>query len=244
MTNRLVIANWKMNGDLAFAKAFAASLPPTSNVQTVVVPPAVYAHRLVELLEGTHEVGLQNVGRYESGAHTGEISAEMARDVGATVVLVGHSERRAGHSEDDAAVAAKCEQILSAGLMPVICVGETLAEREAGNAVDRVRQQVIAQEDCLRQARRVAIAYEPIWAIGTGKSATAAEAVHMHEAIRGALEEIVPEVAVAVRILYGGSVNASNAQKLFAYPEIQGVLVGGASLDTEQFAAIIRAAGS
>ena len=244
MTNRLVIANWKMNGDLAFAKALVSSLPSTSNVQTVLVPPAVYAHHLVELSEGTYEVGLQNVGRYEFGAHTGELSADMARDVGATVVLVGHSERRADHSEDDVAVAAKCQQILSAGLMPVICVGETLAEREAGNAVDRVRQQVIAQEDCLRQAQRVAIAYEPIWAIGTGKSATAAEAVHMHEAIRGALEEIVPEAAVAVRILYGGSVNASNAEELFAYPEIQGVLVGGASLDTEQFAAIIRAAES
>ena len=244
MTKRLVIANWKMNGSLAFAKALASSLPSSSNVRTVVVPPAVYAHRLIEVSEGAYEVGLQNVGRYGSGAHTGEISAEMARDVGATVVLVGHSERRAGHSEDDAAVAAKCEQILSAELMPVICVGETLVEREAGNATDRVRQQVIAQKDCLLRAREVAIAYEPIWAIGTGKSATATEAVQMHQAIRSALEEVSPEAAAAVRILYGGSVNASNAQELFAFPEIQGVLVGGASLDTEQFAAIIRAAES
>ncbi len=242
MTNHIVIANWKMNGDLAFAEALASSLPSSSNVQIVVVPPAVYAHRSAELSRGAYQVGLQNVGRYGSGAHTGEISAEMARDIGATVVLVGHSERRAGHSEDDAAVAAKCEQILSAGLMPVICVGETFDEREAGKAIDRVRQQVFAQKDCLRLAQEVAIAYEPIWAIGTGKSATAKEAVQMHQAIRNALEEITPETAVAVRILYGGSVNASNAQELFAQPEIQGVLVGGASLDMRQFAAIIRAA--
>ena len=119
MTNRLVIANWKMNGDLVFAKLLASSLPSSSNVQIVVIPPAVYAHRSAELSRGAYQVGLQNVGRYGSGAHTGEISAEMARDIGATVVLVGHSERRAGHSEDDAAVAAKCEQILSAGLWPV-----------------------------------------------------------------------------------------------------------------------------
>ena len=126
--------------------------------------------------------------------------------------------------------------------MPGICVGETFDEREAGKAIDRVRQQVFAQKDCLRLAQEVAIAYEPIWAIGTGKSATAMEAVQMHQAIRSALEEITPETAVAVRILYGGSVNASNAQELFAQPEIQGVLVGGASLDIRQFAAIIRAA--
>ncbi len=242
MTQRLVIANWKMNGDLAFLETFASSLPSLSNVQTVIAPPAVYALRLAELAQGVFEVGLQNVGSHESGAHTGEVSAAMARDLGASVVLVGHSERRSEHAEDDKTVAAKCEQIIAAGLMPVICVGETLVEREAGKAIDRVRAQVTAQELCLRNAKEVAIAYEPIWAIGTGKSALVTEAVQMHRAIRGVLKEIAPAAASRISILYGGSVNAENAPRLFAYPEIQGVLVGGASLDTQQFAAIIRAA--
>ena len=242
MTQRLVIANWKMNGDLAFLEALASSLPSLSKVQTVIAPPAVYALRLAELAQGVFEVGLQDVGSHESGAHTGEVSAAMARDLGASVVLVGHSERRSEHAEDDKIVAAKCEQIIAAGLMPVICVGETLVERESGKAIDRVRAQVTAQKHCLRNAKEVAIAYEPIWAIGTGKSATVTEAVQMHQAIRGVLKEIVPAAAPGISILYGGSVNAENAPELFAYPEIQGVLVGGASLDTQQFAAIIRAA--
>ncbi len=244
MTQRLVIANWKMNGDLAFVEALASSLPSLANVQTVIAPPAVYALRLAELAQEVFKVGLQDVSGHESGAHTGEVSAAMARDLGASVVLVGHSERRSEHAEDDAAVAAKCEQITAAGLMPVICVGETLAERESGKAIDRVRAQVMAQKQCLRHAKEVAIAYEPIWAIGTGKSATATEAVQMHQAIRGALEEVAPLAAPEIRILYGGSVNAENAPELFAYSDIQGVLVGGASLDTEQFAAIIRAAAN
>ena len=242
MTQRLVIANWKMNGDLAFLEALASSLPLLSNVQTVIAPPAVYALRLAELAQGVFEVGLQDVGSHESGPHTGEVSAAMARDLGASVVLVGHSERRSEHAEDDKIVAAKCEQIIAAGLMPVICVGETLVERKSGNAIDRVRAQVTSQKHCLRNAKEVAIAYEPIWAIGTGKSATVTEAVQMHQAIRGVLKEIVPAAAPGISILYGGSVNAVNAPELFAYPEIQGVLVGGASLDTQQFAAIIRAA--
>ena len=242
MTQRLVIANWKMNGDLAFLEAFASSLPSLSNVQTVIAPPAVYAMRLAELAQGLFEVGLQDVGSHESGAHTGEVSAAMARDLGASVVLVGHSERRSEHAEDDKTLAAKCAQIIAAGLMPVICVGETLVEREAGKAIDRVRAQVAAQKLCLRNAKEVAIAYEPIWAIGTGRRASVSEAVQMHQAIRGVLKEVAPAAAPRISILYGGSVNAKNAPELFAYPEIQGVLVGGASLDTQQFAAIIRAA--
>ena len=242
MTKRLVIANWKMNGSLSLLADVDAAYQAEATVDVVVVPPAIYAKELVEIARGRYQVGIQNVSQHYAGAHTGEISASMAAEVGVSTALVGHSERRIDNDEDDAVIAAKCQQVILAGLMPVICVGETLAEREAGQAEARVQLQVKAQLECLRAATDIAIAYEPIWAIGTGKSASVDEAVVMHQSIRRVLQDIVPDTAEEVRILYGGSVNGSNAQALFSRREIQGVLVGGASLDTEQFAAIIRAA--
>lgn len=242
MRKRLVIANWKMNGSLALADEVLADFSAKSNVDVIVVPPSVYVSRLIESAEGSFDVGLQDVSQFENGAHTGDVSAAMVAELGATAVLVGHSERRGEHGESDATVAAKGLQVLAAGLMPVICVGESLAERESGKATARVRAQIEAQVDCLRFGGEIAIAYEPIWAIGTGKSASALEAVAMLREIRGVLREVSAERADGIRILYGGSVNGENAAELFSHDEIEGVLVGGASLDTEQFAAIIRAA--
>ena len=244
MTNRLVIANWKMNGSLALVHDVVKTHPSEYNAEVIVVPPSIFASRLIEAADGAFQVGLQNVSHYEAGAHTGEVSAAMAAELGVTAVLIGHSERRSDNGEDDALVATKCQRVTDAGLMPVICVGETLAERESGQADIRVRDQIEAQAACLRNASSAAIAYEPVWAIGTGKSASAEEAVAMHQTIRQVLRDIVPETADTVKILYGGSVNGTNAATLFLHSEIQGVLVGGASLDTEQFAAIIRAADS
>jgi triosephosphate isomerase len=242
MRKRLVIANWKMNGSFALADEVVAGISATSNIDVSVVPPSVYAPRLIESAEGSFGVGLQDVSPFENGAHTGDISAAMAAGVGATAVIVGHSERRGEHGESDAIVAAKARIVLAEGLMPVICVGESLAERESGQAQRRVRAQIEAQADCLRAGGQIAIAYEPIWAIGTGKSASAMEAVAMLKEIREMLRDVIAERADGIRILYGGSVNAKNAAELFSHDEIEGVLVGGASLDTEQFAAIIRAA--
>jgi len=242
MAKRLVIANWKMNGDLALVKQTIESLRVEPNVDIVVVPPAIYVAALSDASSVAFSTGLQNVSQFAAGAHTGEVSASMALEVGASWVLVGHSERRAEHGESDAVVSAKGEQALSAGLSVVICVGESREEREAGNAESCVSDQVRAQAACLRQPGTVAIAYEPIWAIGSGISASSEQAVAMHKVIRQTVSEVAPVQADAIRILYGGSVNADNAAGLFEHPEIEGVLVGGASLDKAQFAAIIRAA--
>ena len=242
MAKRLVIANWKMNGDLALVKQTIESLRVEPNVDVVVVPPAIYVAALSDASSEAFSTGLQNVSQFAAGAHTGEVSASMALEVGASWVLVGHSERRAEHGESDAVVSAKGEQALSAGLSVVICVGESLEEREAGNAESFVSDQVRAQATCLRQPGIVAIAYEPIWAIGSGISASSEQAVAMHKVIRQTVSEVAPVQADAIRILYGGSVNADNAAGWFEHPEIEGVLVGGASLDKAQFAAIIRAA--
>lgn len=242
MTTRLVIANWKMNGDLALIDAMAQAYPQGSKVDVVVVPPSLYVAALLAAAKNRFQVGLQDIGQHQGGAHTGELAATMAAELGVAAVIVGHSERRSDNAEDDAVVAVKAHRALEAGLMPVICVGESIEERQAGQAEARVRAQVQAQAENLVGGRAVAIAYEPIWAIGTGASASAEEAVAMHRAIRHALEQIAPDHADGIRILYGGSVNAENAAGLFAHVEIEGVLVGGASLDTDQFAAIIRAA--
>ena len=242
MRKRLVIANWKMNGSLALVDEVVAGFSAASHVDVIVAPPSVYVFHLTEVAAGSFGVGLQDVSQFESGAHTGDLSAAMMAELGATAVLVGHSERRSEHGETDATVAAKGLRVLAAGMMPVICVGESLAERESGQAEAKVRAQIEAQADCLRFGGEIAIAYEPIWAIGTGKSASALEAVAMHREMRRVLQEVTAEYADGIRILYGGSVNGENAAELFSHDEIEGVLVGGASLDTEQFAAIIRAA--
>lgn len=237
-----------MHGDGAFMEAFvsvlhAADLP--ADVEVLLLPPATYLNGLKALLEGTAiGVGAQNLHPESKGAFTGEVAAEMIRDLGVLWTLVGHSERRQMFGESDDLVARKYQAALRAGLRPVLCVGETLAEREAGNAESVVERQLGAVISAVGQAGLDAgvLAYEPVWAIGTGRTATPSQAQEMHAAIRARLADVSPATADEVRILYGGSVKPDNAAELFAQPDIDGALVGGASLDALSFAAIVAAA--
>jgi triosephosphate isomerase (TIM) len=244
----VVAGNWKMNGSAA---SITALLDGTlsqlqGEPEAVVFPPAVYLDRVIARVQGAIAVGAQNVHAAASGAFTGEVAAEMVRDLGATHVLVGHSERRQLFGERDEDVAAKFAAAQRAGLTPVLCVGETLAQRDAGAsaALDVVLRQLQAVlstvgADAFAQAL---IAYEPVWAIGTGKTASPADAQTMHAAIRAELARHDDAMAAGIRILYGGSVTADNARTLFTEPDVDGGLVGGASLKAEQFVQIYRAA--
>jgi triosephosphate isomerase (TIM) len=247
----LVAGNWKMNGHAASIEALLAAVLPgldgDANVDVAVFPPSVYLQQVIARVRGTPVmVGAQNVHAEARGAFTGEIAAEMVRDTGATLVLVGHSERRQHFGESDAQVACKFRAAQRASLTPVLCVGETLAQREGGEeaAVDVVLEQVraVLGETGIAAFRGALIAYEPVWAIGTGMTAAPADAQRMHAAIRAHLREQDAALAEEVRILYGGSVTAGNAGALFAEPDVDGGLVGGASLDAEQFVQIFRAA--
>jgi len=243
---KLVAANWKMNGSRAdnerWLSTFCAASP---RCQTVVCPPYVYLPQVLQGLAGTRtEVGAQNLCALAAGAWTGEVAAEMLVDVGASWVIVGHSERRSAYGETDEIVATKLERALAAGLRPIVCVGETLEQREQGQS----QQIVVAQLDALlrrcgvAQLARGAVAYEPIWAIGTGRTATPQQAQQMHEAIRARLAAADAVSAAATRLLYGGSVKPANAAELFTQPDIDGGLIGGASLVAADFLAICEAA--
>lgn len=247
MRQTLVIANWKLNGGIGLLKEMAEHFHHVDTqeqvqVQVVICPPAVYLKTADVLFEpiGVH-LGGQNCSEHLSGAFTGEISAEMLADVGCKFVLVGHSERRALFADNNAVIAEKVQQAQSSNLIPVLCVGETLAEREA-NAVESVIQEQL--EAALQQAdfERLVIAYEPVWAIGTGVTASPEQAQEVHKIIRDWVASKAPQEAQKLQILYGGSVKADNAQTLFSQPDIDGGLIGGASLDTEQFDAICKAA--
>lgn len=237
-----------MHGDRAFIEAFVAALrssglPP--DVEVLLLPPATYLSGLLTLLEGTGiGVGAQNLHQESKGAFTGEVAAEMVQDLGASWALVGHSERRQMFHESDDLVARKYLAALRAGLRPILCVGETLEQREAGNAETVVQRQLDAVIGVVDQPGLEAgvLAYEPVWAIGTGKTATPSQAQAMHAAIRARLAATSPATADAMRILYGGSVKPENAAELFAQPDIDGALVGGASLDALSFGAIVAAA--
>lgn len=208
-----------------------------------VCPPFPYLAQAAHLLSETNiRVGAQNMSALQDGAHTGEVSAAMLVDVGCSMVIIGHSERRALYGDTDALISAKLEAALAAGLQPVLCVGETLAERESGGAFKVVEEQVRAaiNGSVVEMVERLVVAYEPIWAIGTGKTATPELAQEMHRHIRSVLDSMVPSGTAP--ILYGGSVNAGNANGLFAMPDIDGALVGGASLDADGFIAICEAA--
>ncbi|TDJ38478.1 MAG: triose-phosphate isomerase [Gammaproteobacteria bacterium] len=252
MRRPLVAGNWKMNGSSAFAKAFVASLldalptpVPADAPELALFPPSVYLGQVVAQLRNSGiAVGVQNVHPESSGAFTGEIAPDMVRDLGADLALVGHSERRQLFAEDDELVVAKFLAVQRAGLTPVLCVGETLAQRDGGVAERTVLSQL---EVVLERAGAAAfadavVAYEPVWAIGTGRTATPEDAQAMHAAIRGRVAETDETIAEGLRILYGGSVNAANASTLFAQPDVDGGLVGGASLDPEQFAHLYEAA--
>ena len=238
----LVAGNWKMNGSLALVEAatgLARSLQPDSP-DVVFFPPATLLSTLAAALSATRaSTGGQDCHMADAGAHTGDLSATMLAEVGARHVIVGHSERRTDHGEDDASVAAKARAAHAAGLTAIICVGETGAARDAGNALDTVRSQLAGSLPEGATAVNTVIAYEPVWAIGTGRTPSPADIAQMHDAIRAAC----PPSTRGVRILYGGSVNASNAEAIFAIPGVDGALVGGASLDMAAFGAIIEAAG-
>lgn len=239
-----------MNGDCAFSADFAArfsasDLSGSQGAQVVLFPPALQVAYLADhYRDSSIAIGVQNVNDEQSGAFTGEISAELAADAGAAYGLVGHSERRALFGEADAFVARKYEACLRAGLTPVLCVGETADERQAGNAQAVVERQLSAVVDAagVGALAEGVVAYEPVWAIGTGATATPKQAQEIHAFVRSLVARSDQGVADDLRIVYGGSVKADNAAELFAEDDIDGGLVGGASLDPEAFAAICRAA--
>lgn len=250
MRSRLVAGNWKMNGNLAsnqaLLKALIPLLAPVSGARCAVCVPYPYLAQTEHILRGQGiSWGAQDVCQYEHGAYTGGVSAGMVADFGCRYVIVGHSERRALFGDTDEVVAQKFAAVLKAGLTPIFCVGETLAERESGVMEQVIARQVdaVIAKSGVASLERAVVAYEPVWAIGTGKTATPDEAQAVHAFIRGRVAEQDIRVADGLVILYGGSVKASNAAQLFAMPDIDGGLIGGASLVAEEFAAICRAAG-
>lgn len=243
---KLVAGNWKMNGvraELAeFRRLLEALAGEPSAAEVVVCPPATLLHPAAEAAEGSAvQVGAQDCSPWPPGAHTGDLSASMLADAGARWVILGHSERRADHGETDETVAAKVRAALAAGLTPVVCVGETHAERAAGRAEIVVRGQVADSLPQELEGAPFALAYEPVWAIGTGETPTVDEVSAMHGAIRQALRDAVG--STEVRVLYGGSVKPANAVELLHADGVDGALVGGASLKADDFLRIIRAGG-
>ena len=246
---KLVAGNWKMNGSLSANRelmgGIKAGLGEFKGADVVVCVPSAYIPQVVELGTGTAiAVGAQTVSEHASGAYTGELSAGMLKELGCTYVIVGHSERRTLFGETSGQVAAKCAAVLAAGMHPVLCVGETLAERESGTTEAVVAAQLDAALDLIGAAAlaRGIVAYEPVWAIGTGKTATPEQAQAVHAFIRTRVSTRDAGVAGQLRILYGGSVKAGNARTLFSCADIDGGLVGGASLQAQEFVAICKAA--
>jgi triosephosphate isomerase len=241
----LIAGNWKMNGDgaaLGEARAVAAGLG-ASSVRVAICPPATLVARAAEALKGTAVmVGGQDCRAEVSGAFTGDISAEMLAEAGAGLVILGHSERRAGHGETDALVAAKVGAALRAGLEPIVCVGETLDERKAGRALEVVTGQVRGSLPAELAGKAFSVAYEPVWAIGTGLTPTTPEIEEVHVVIRATLNEMFGAHGATPPILYGGSVKPSNAAEILHAAEVGGALVGGASLKAADFLGIIAAA--
>lgn len=253
MRRKVVAGNWKLNGDRAFGMALVDALKDgatlaKSRVDCIVFPAMPYVAGLAAHGNGgAVAVGAQDVSEHAKGAYTGEVSAQMLRDVGATHVLVGHSERREYHGEDSALVARKFMVAHAAGLVPVLCVGERLEEREAGTTEAVIEAQLaplLALEDGMQALAGGMIAYEPVWAIGTGRTATPEQAQAVHAFIRGRVAREDARIADSLPILYGGSVKSDNAAALFAQADVDGGLVGGASLVARDFLDIITAAAA
>jgi triosephosphate isomerase (TIM) len=251
MRRPLVAGNWKMHGSTVENAALVEQLingieDGRGGAEVLVCPPFVYLPEVVRRLKGTPvRVGAQNASAEPAGAFTGEISVAMLKDVGCEYVIVGHSERRAHYREDDAVVARKFRAVLGQGLVPILCVGETLDERESGateSVVGRQLDAVLSLAGVASFARAV-VAYEPVWAIGTGKNASPDQAQAVHRFIRDRVASGDANIADGLRILYGGSVKAGNAAELFAQPDVDGGLVGGASLKGDEFLEICAAAG-
>jgi triosephosphate isomerase len=246
MKKKLIAGNWKMNGSLltntVLVKQLLAGLE-TPACEVAICVPSVYLAQMQALIEGsTLGLGAQDVSMHESGAFTGEVSPLMLKEFGVRYCIVGHSERRQYHFETDAQVAAKAKSALAHGMTPIVCVGESLAEREAGKTEEVVKRQLAAvihaNGHCISE---IVVAYEPIWAIGTGVTASTEQAQQVHAVLRAQLRAATSH-ADQIRLLYGGSMNAANAAQLLAQPDIDGGLVGGASLKAQDFLAIIAAA--
>ncbi|MFW5969581.1 MAG: triose-phosphate isomerase [Halofilum sp. (in: g-proteobacteria)] len=251
MRRPLVCGNWKLHGSIGdtgrLIDALARGMADIGNVDVAVCPVFVHLPLACERADGTGlAIGVQDVSDHEKGAFTGEVAAGMAAEFGARLAIVGHSERRARHGETDAGVAAKFVAARRAGMTPVVCVGETLTERDAGETLTVVTRQL----DAVLEVSGVAgfgdgvVAYEPVWAIGTGRTATPEQAQEVHAALRARLAEHDSALAEGTRIVYGGSMKGANAGDLMAMPDIDGGLIGGASLDADEFLAIARAAVS
>lgn len=243
---KLIAGNWKMNGSLTSNEQLVQSLLAgigQPGCQVAVCVPGVYLAQCQALLAGSPiELGAQDVSAQEAGAYTGEVSVTMLRDFAVRYAIVGHSERRQYHGESDELVALKAQRALSCGITPIVCVGETLAEREAGQTEAVVKRQLAAvihaNGHCISE---VVVAYEPVWAIGTGKTATPEQAQQVHAVLRSQLKAASPQ-ADRIKLLYGGSMNAANAASLLAQPDIDGGLIGGAALKPQDFLTIVAAA--
>ena len=250
MKQKLIAGNWKMNGSLAANEALVhgvqqglAQALGGKHAQVAVCVPVAYLSQVQQLVKDSGiALGSQDVSAHEQGAYTGEVSAVMLKDFAVRYAIVGHSERRQFHGESDEQVAHKAQRALSAGVTPIVCVGETLAEREAGKTEEVVKRQLAAvihtNGHCISE---IVVAYEPVWAIGSGKTASPAQAQAVHAVLRAQLKAAT-EHSERVHILYGGSMNAANAAELLAQPDIDGGLIGGAALKTADFLTIIAAA--
>ena len=244
---KMIAGNWKMNGNLAANEALVQGIlagigEPACDV--VVCPPGIYIAQVQAMLAGQDKValGVQNVSQHQNGAYTGDVSADMLKEFGVRYAIVGHSERRQHQAETDTNVAIKAKRALEAGITPIVCVGETQRERDEGMTDYIVRRQLAAVTHLVGHCiSEIVVAYEPVWAIGTGKTATPEEAQHVHAIMRTQLRA-ASEQADRIRLLYGGSMNASNAAQLLAQPDIDGGLIGGAALKPQDFLAIIAAA--
>jgi triosephosphate isomerase len=246
MRHKIVAGNWKMNGQMQQVNQLTDQINNLmdfdSNAQVIVIPPVIYLPLVNELLAGSViKLGAQNVYPQDSGAYTGELSAPMLKEFNCHYVLVGHSERRQYFKEDEIFVAQKFHHVKDHGMIPVLCVGETLIEREKGQTEQVIARQLLAvsekNKECFRDC---VVAYEPVWAIGTGKTASPEQAQDIHQFIRGLVANINDRDAERLTLLYGGSVNENNARALFAMPDIDGGLVGGASLNAKQFVEIVK----
>ncbi|RPD86603.1 triose-phosphate isomerase [Luteimonas sp. 100069] len=247
MRRRIVAGNWKLQGSRLFAndlvEGIAAGMP--AGVEAIVLPPYPYLPALAQAFEGRGVAfGAQDTSAHAKGAYTGEVSAEMLAEVGARYALVGHSERRQHHGESDALVAAKFIAAREAGLAPILCVGETREQREAGQTEDVIGAQVQAVLDAAGPAAfdGAIIAYEPVWAIGTGLTASPEQAQAVHAFLRGVVARQDARIADSLPLLYGGSCKPDNAAALFSQPDVDGGLIGGASLAADDFLAIVAAA--
>ena len=251
MRKPLVAANWKMHGSREMTRELIAALrdglSDSWDVEVLICPPYVYIDEASRQLDGSGiALGAQHLNPNAAGAHTGEVSASMLVDLGCSHVIVGHSERRAMYGDDDAVVAANFQAAQEAGLIPVLCVGESLEERDAGITAQVVAEQTSAVLDAagIEAFGRAVLAYEPVWAIGTGRTASPEQAQEVHKTLRELIAQRDDKIAGGLQILYGGSVKGGNARALFGMPDIDGGLIGGASLKAPDFLTICEAAGT